>query len=178
MEGKKIKINKTAKGVEISIDHSIKKKELNIITLWLALWSVSGVIILVNLFMPYPKETRLLMVVFLTFWAYFEATVYNAYVWKKKGIEILTLKDGAMEIRSNGRKESLLTVDLTKIDELILAPENKFREAMTNSFWNIGEPAVFIKTKERSIGFGRQLSREEATRIEKAVRPFLKKVVV
>ncbi len=176
MEGKKIKFNRSPKSLEISIDHSIKKKELNVLALWLALWTISGIIIAVNLFMPYPKETRLAMVVFLAFWAYFEATVYNAYSWKKKGLETLTVKEGTIEIKSVGRKDTVFSIPVESIQELILAPDNKFRDSMTSSFWNIGEPAVFIKTKERSIGFGRQLSREEATKIEKAVKPFIKVV--
>jgi hypothetical protein len=167
---KKININKTSSALEIIIDHSIEKKKLNMIGMWLTLWTICGLIIITSFFF-YPKEGKLMIVVFLTFWAYFEAMVYKAFRWKKSGMEKLVVKDKQVSITTYDGREKTITIEADKIKSVYLAPESKFRTTMTGSFWDIGESAIFIKTGGRNIGFGKQLSREEAIKIEKLLKP-------
>jgi hypothetical protein len=171
---KKINYVKTPKSLEITIEHKIEKKKLNMIGVWLVLWTICGVVVMASLAMPFPKETRLMMFVFLTFWGYFEASVFKAYKWKRAGVEKLIWSGDTVEVIRNDGKENKVTVQTEKIRSVFLAPDNKFRTAMNDSFWNIGEPAVYIKTGARNIGFGRQLSREEAVKIEKLLKPLEK----
>lgn len=176
MEPKKITYTKGQGTLEVSIDHRISKKKLNMIGMWLALWTVCGLIILVNLFFPYEREARLMLIIWMCFWAYFEVRVFKAFKWKKNGAEKLVLENGEVVItRFNGKEESTRFA-LEKVKEFNLAPESKFRNSMNNSFWNIGEPALYFKTGERTIGFGRQLSREEAEKIERLLRPFIRRI--
>ena len=66
-----------------------EKKKTNLLFLWLMAWSVSGVIILMNYFKLTNDSTKLMIIVWLGFWAYFEFKIVRVFMWKRFGQEKL-----------------------------------------------------------------------------------------
>src|SRR3954466_3641234 len=73
------------------------KKKLWALFLWLMAWTICGVIVFANYFNMTTKETKIFIIVYLSFWAYFEYKIARAYTWKKFGKEKLWIKKGKLQ---------------------------------------------------------------------------------
>ena len=63
------------------------KRKLWILFLWLMAWTVCGMIVFANYFNLTNRDTKIFIIVYLSFWVYFEYKIGRAYTWKKFGKE-------------------------------------------------------------------------------------------
>ncbi|HEX7412742.1 MAG TPA: hypothetical protein VF411_01765, partial [Bacteroidia bacterium] len=66
---------------------TIANWKLYLLFVWLLLWTVSGIIVIGNYFTLSNSNTKIMMVVWLGFWAYFEFRIGKAFLFKKFGKE-------------------------------------------------------------------------------------------
>lgn len=167
----KVIVKKEKNRIEVTVDHQVRKAQLNVVLAWLLIWTLCGGIIFTSLFFPFEREAKMMIIVWLVFWVYFELKAFRTYKWKKEGLETLIVENKEIILRQSGtdaeKKFNVKDVQMTVV------PENKFRSAMSASFWSMGEPSIYFRAGRSNHGFGRQLSREEAIRIEKLIRPYL-----
>ena len=78
--GNRISIKRSEKGISIVII-SLKEKTKNILlTIYLFLWSISGIIVFSQYLVAPDPNTKLAMLVWMAFWAYFEYKIFKAYM--------------------------------------------------------------------------------------------------
>ena len=65
------------------------KKKTNLLFLWLLAWTISGVIVIGNYFTIMQDKTKLLLIIWIAFWAYFEFKIVRVFMWKQFGKEKL-----------------------------------------------------------------------------------------
>ncbi len=154
------------------------KKKTNLLFLWLMAWSVSGIIILVNYFKLTQENAKLMIIVWLAFWAYFEFKIIRVYMWKRFGKEKLWIKNGTLLYQQdiNGRGK-VKEYDLNLISDFSLVElvNGSIADTFSQTFWVKGGERIEFTCQAKIIKFGMQLTDEEATKIIIALNKFLKK---
>jgi hypothetical protein len=149
---------------------------------WLMLWLACGAVVVWQLWMPMPRENKLILFVYLAFWAYFAFRVWNAFWWRKNGVEIIRLSITGLtyEKRVNGRGLPM-PYSYEGITSLQVSEPGKssFAAVMEDSYWVIGAERLVFFYNGKKIGLGLQLSKKESEEVfrelEKSLKLFRKR---
>lgn len=153
------------------------KKKVNLLFLWLMAWTVSGFIVLANYFKLTNDNAKLMIIVWLAFWAYFEFKITKVYMWKRFGKEKLWVKNGTLlyqqDINGKGKVKEF---DLNLISDFSLIPltTGSIADTFAQTFWVKGGERIEFTSQAKLIKFGMQLNDEDANKIITALSKFLK----
>lgn len=171
--GERISILKTENLLSIVILATNDKRKLALLFFWLLAWSVCGVIVMVNFFQVSTKDARLFLIVYLSFWAYFEFSIIRVFMWRKYGKEKLWIKSGKlyyqMEMYGKGKIREFETDLIRDLQILELRPTN-FLDSLNQSFWVKGGERLELKYQAKTLRFALQVSDEEAKTILKEIK--------
>ena len=174
--GDRISILKKQDLLSIVILPTTNKLKLNVMFFWLLAWSVCGVIVLANYFKMDDKDSKLFMLIYLSFWAYFEFNISRAFIWKKFGKEKLWVSEGILyyqrEINKKGkiREFNLELISPLRVIEL---KATRFTDTINQSFWIKGGERLEFNSQASVVQLGLQISTEEASIIAKEVNRFI-----
>ena len=150
-----------------------EKKKTNLLFLWLFAWSVSGIIILVNYFKLTNDNAKLMIIIWLGFWAYFEFKIIRVYMWKRFGQEKLWIKNGVLHYQQNiNGRGKIKEFDLNLISDwdAIKVEQANIADYFSQTFWVKGGERIEFICQGKLIKFGMQLPDEEATKILAAIK--------
>ena len=150
-----------------------EKKKTNLLFLWLMAWSVSGMIILVNYFKLTNDNAKLMIIVWLAFWAYFEFKIIRVYMWKRFGQEKLWIKNGVLHYQQNiNGRGKIKEYDLNLISDwsVINVEEANIADAFSQTFWVKGGERLEFICQGKLVKFGMQLPTEDAAKILTAIK--------
>ncbi|MBA3665120.1 MAG: hypothetical protein H0W61_13045, partial [Bacteroidetes bacterium] len=141
------------------------KKKLNLLLLWLFAWTTCGVIVMANYFRLTDHNTKLFVIIYLSFWAYYEYIVVKAFMWRKSGKEKIWIKGGVFFYQKevNGRGK-IKEYDISLINDLkvIEVKDGNFSDYLNKSFWITGGERLEMACQSKLVRFGMQLSDKEA----------------
>jgi hypothetical protein len=154
------------------------KKKLLLMFLWLLAWTVCGVIVFGNYFSITDKNAKIFILVYLSFWAYFEFKITRAFLWKRFGKEKLWIKGGTLyyqrEVSGRGKIREF-DAELISDLQLIEVSYSSFADTINQSFWIKGGERLEFQCQSKTIRFGMQLREGEALDVFKKLKAFLKK---
>lgn len=165
--------------LSIVILPTTEKKKLNLMLLWLLAWTACGVIVFANYFKLNNQDAKLFIIIYLSFWFYFEYKIARAFIWKKFGKEKIWFKAGKLfyqrEIRGTGK---IKEYDLNVINEvkLIEVSRASFADTINQSFWIKGGERIEFQYMSKTIRLGMQLNDKEAYDVIREIKSYLKKV--
>lgn len=175
--GKRISIKRKENEISIVII-SLKEKAKNILlTIYLALWSLSGIIVFSQYLVIPDPNTRLALLVWMAFWAYFEYKIFKAYMWRKFGVEKIKLRDRKfLYKRDRAGKGKVKEYEYDFIKELKFTEpkENSFFENINNSYWVIAGERLAFDYYGKEIKFGIQLDEADAKALLKLISKEIK----
>jgi uncharacterized membrane protein len=94
--GERISILKKEKLLSVVILPTTDKKKLGLLFLWLLAWTVCGIIVFVNYFKLTEQKEKIFILIYLSFWLYFEFNIARTFIWKKFGKEKLWIQDNVL----------------------------------------------------------------------------------
>ena len=154
------------------------KKKTNLLFLWLLAWTISGFIVIGNYFTITQDKAKLLLIIWIAFWAYFEFKIIRVFMWKRFGKEKLWIKNGLLLYKEdiNGRGK-IKEFDLNLISnlELITLTNGSIADTFSQTFWVKGGERIQFTCQSKVIKFGMQLADDEAKKIISALNKQLKK---
>jgi hypothetical protein len=154
------------------------KKKTNLLFLWLLAWTISGVIVIGNYFTITQDKAKLLLIIWIAFWAYFEFKIIRVFMWKRFGKEKLWIKNGLLLYKEdiNGRgKTKEFDLNLISNLELITLTNGSIADTFSQTFWVKGGERIQFTCQSKVIKFGMQLADDEAKKIISALNKQLKK---
>lgn len=154
------------------------KKKTNLLFLWLLAWTISGVIVIGNYFTITQDKAKLLIIIWIAFWAYFEFKIVRVFMWKRFGKEKLWIKNGLLLYKEdiNGRgKTKEFDLNLISNLELITLTNGSIADTFSQTFWVKGGERIQFTCQSKVIKFGMQLADDEAKKIISALNKQLKK---
>lgn len=177
--GKRISIlRKDAEGLlSIVILPEAARLKLLLLLGWLLAWSVCGVIVFVNYFTTTDPNVKLFIIIYLSFWGYFEFNILRTFIWKRSGKEKLWIQHGILhyqrEVNGRGRIREY-NLDLVQGLKVIALSKTRLADTINQSFWVRGGERLEFSTQGRVVSFGMQVSDEEAQLLFKELAGFLK----
>jgi hypothetical protein len=176
--GERVSILKKDELLSIVILPKRDTRKLWLMFLWLMAWTVCGLIVFANYFKTVDQNSKLFIIIYLAFWAYFEYKIVRAFIWRRSGKEKLWVSDGKVHYKQdiNGRGKTQ-EFDFSLIQDLQLIPseEGSFANVINSSFWIKGDERVAFTCQHRTIRFGMQLSDKEAKAIVHEITDFILK---
>ncbi len=172
----RIQLSNDRKTLEIpSIADATK---LKILIVWFILWTISGMIVFTQFFVPTSRDVKVWYAVWMAFWAYFEYKASVLLSYRRKGKEILQFSESGFTFRRdiNGRGidkvyeraeiKNIRTVDFK--DKKVIARVQPL-------YWNMGYETVLFDYKGKEEALGLQLTEEEAQQLVKIMKQRLNK---
>ena len=151
--------------------------KLYLLTAWFLLWSVSGCIVAANYFTLTNTNLKLVLIMWLGFWAYFEFTIGKALMFRKYGKEKIWIKGGKLfywrEVAGRGKKlefEKEMVKDLDMIEK----KKNDFFAFMNESFWVIGGESISFKYASKAYLMGLQLPEADGRELLRQIKHALR----
>ena len=172
----RISILKKDRILSIVILSTTDKKKLALLFLWLLAWSVCGVIVLANYFQITNDKAKLFIIVYLSFWAYFEFNIVRAFIWKKYGKEKIWVQEGILhyqrEINKKGKVQEFNLALITNL-KLIELTTTSIADNFNQTFWVKGGERLEFTYQAKTIRLGMQIKDEEARIIYNELKAFL-----
>jgi hypothetical protein len=174
--GERISILKKDDLLSVVILPKADKKKLALMFFWLLAWSVCGLIVFVNYFQVSSKDAKLFIIVYMSFWAYFEFKIARAFMWRKYGKEKLWISDGTVHYQQEiARRGKVQQFDYSLIQDLKMIEKNEysFADFINSSFWIKGGERIAFTCQHKTIRFGMQLEDKEAKAIIHEIEQFV-----
>jgi hypothetical protein len=172
----RIKLSNDRKTVEIpSIEDATK---LKILIVWFVLWTVSGMVVFSQFFMPSTRDVKVMYAIWMAFWAYFEYKASVLLSWRRKGKEILQFSESGFTLRRDINGRGIDKVYVREEIKNIRTVDFKDRKVMARVmplYWNMGYETVLFDYKGKEEALGLQLTEEEALQLVKAMKQRLNK---
>ena len=163
--------------LSIVILPSQDRRKLTLLFLWLMAWTVCGILVFANYFRISDANAKIFLIVYLSFWAYFEFNIMRAFIWKKFGREKLWIRDGLIhyqkEINKKGKVQEF-NADLVSKLRMIELSSGSFADTFNQSYWVKGGERLEFNAQAKVIRLGMQISDEEARLILNEVNAYLK----
>lgn len=149
-----------------------------ILLVWLVVWTLCGIIVFSQFFSNMSREEKLLMAVWMAFWAYFEFKITSVYAWRKNGSERIVITPeqfiySSLQSQKVIKKEYYLE-NLSDL-EMYEFGKNNFTDSFQTSYWVKGNESIFFTNFGAKIGFGFQLNKEEAAQVFQAIHKKIKR---
>jgi len=163
--------------LSIVILPGLDNKRLFAMFLWMLAWTVCGIVVFINYFTITDKDLKLFILVYLSFWAYFEIAIVRSFMWKRWGREKIWIQDGILHYQKELNKRGKInTYELSLISnvELVELKPTRFTDTISQSFWVKGGERLEFQSQGKNIRFGMQLSDNEAKSIRKEINQLIK----
>lgn len=171
--GKRISVLKKDNTFSLVILPTGDKKKTMLLFLWLLAWSVSGVIIIGNYFTLTNEKAKMMIIVWLGFWAYFEYKIVKVFMWKRFGQEKLWIKNGILHYQQsiNG-KGKIQEFDINLVSDWRIIPldSTSFADQFNQTFWVKGGERLEFTCQGRVIKFGFQILDDDANLVFKEIK--------
>jgi len=149
--------------------------------IWFIAWLLIGALVFQELGRLDPEaELRVVLFVFLGFWAYYLFRILRALYWQWKGRESLLLKKDELMIKEAfsdlGKAFRHPTSKVFPMEDRV--KELGFFALFEDSFWSIGRGELQFQVNGRTYYFGKSLSQEELDALKKLFNKKLKEFQV
>jgi len=144
-----------------------------VMLVWLTLWSICGAMVLYQLYIASDKNTKIICIIYMGFWSYFEFLIIRIYRWRKFGKEIIELENKNLiltrSVKGKGIPARFSLLDITNIHIDINEKGTMFGKLLFDEYWTAGAESIKFYNKKTQHGFGLQLTEKEAKQVLKAL---------
>jgi hypothetical protein len=174
--GDRISVLKKEDLLSIVILPLTENSKLRVMLTWLGAWTICGIIVMFNFPSMKDQNSKLFVIVYLSFWAYYEYKITKAFLWRTYGKEKLWIKGGKLfyqkEIKGKGKVKEY---DLELVSDLKVVEinEGNFFDFINKSFWVTGGERLELACQGKVMRFGMQLSDKEASSLFKDLSQFI-----
>jgi hypothetical protein len=171
--GKRISVKRSDNEISIVIVSQSEKLKNILLFSWFFIWTVSGIVVMSQYFKAPDPNTKVMLIVWMGFWIYFEYRIFRAFMWRKYGVEKIKLRENKFfykrDVAGKG-KVKVYEFDFIKDLRIIEPKENSFADSMSNSYWLVAGEKIAFDYYGREIRFAMQIEDVEAKALLKLIR--------
>lgn len=150
----------------VIVSTKIDRWKEGLLMMWVMCWTASGVYFMYELATgDYDDQTKIAIVIMLGFWAYFEFRIGKALLWRKWGMEFISLDEDTFSMKKSigkyGKSKRFYWDSMSKMKPIEVGERSVFGN-LESSFWFVGGERIQFTVKKKMFKFGRQLSAKEA----------------
>lgn len=169
----KVSIDDTDERCSVVIEQRVHGWKRTLFITWFVFWSLCGVYFIMALALEPARETKLIVALFLVFWAYYAWKIGNALMWRLRGVEQWRIADGVLTVKDSingyGKAKEYFVENITGF-EVMDVDERSWKWQMSNSPWQIGGERVSFTYQGKTVALGKGLSASAANKVVKKVR--------
>jgi hypothetical protein len=159
--------------LSIVISSAINRTKAKNIGIIFFLWLIGGIVIGVNYFRIEDHNTKIFILVWLAFWAYFSYVIGKAFFWQWSGKELIKIRSGKLIYKKdvNGRGW-VMDYDLEKISKMRKYGEKTpgWLQKFGGDYWSVDCDSLAFDYEGKEVAIGYKLSEKESDRILKLLR--------
>ncbi len=165
----------------VVISPTIEKWEMGSLFVWLLAWTACGFgFVYYMVFGGLETKEIGILLMTMVFWIYFEIRITRAFLWRKFGLEIIsinkeriTIKDSILSI-GQAKAYDLAFIDKETVIDTHVDPQS-FGKVMNDSFWQVGHGTVVFDYQDKEVFFGTQLENSDSAALAKLMRKLIVK---
>lgn len=158
---------------------SISNTKMYLLFFWLLAWTISGILVMINYFSVSEESTKIILIIWMAFWMYFEFKIGRAFLFRKFGKENLWIKKGKMFYQREifGRGKTLeFNVELINEPKVTMPKQEDFLAQINESFWVISGERISFQYGAKTYRFALQLGESDSNEVlklfKKAIHQF------
>lgn len=175
--GKRISIKRSDNETSIVIVSQSEKVKNILLFSWFFIWTVSGIVVMAQYFAIPDPNTKVMLMVWIAFWAYFEYRIFKAFMWRKYGVEKIKLRENKLfykrDVAGKG-KVKVYEYDFIKDLRIIEQKENSFADSMNTSYWLVAGEKIAFDYYGKEIRLALQIENDEAKALLKVITAAVK----
>lgn len=157
----------------IIIEPEVKSWVSALMGAWVFMWYVIGAIVIWALFtLELKDQEKVILFVFITFWAYYGVRVSRGFFWLIWGREHIKINETALiykkSIKGYGKAIPYYLENITKV-RVHIPKEKSFQTAWESSPWIRGGERIEFDYMGKMVKFGRKLDEKDAQQLFKFV---------
>jgi hypothetical protein len=153
----------------IVISTRIERIKETLLLFWVLCWTACGAIVIHQLFtVGHDEDVQIALFIFMAFWVYFEYRIGKIFLWRKWGMEMISLDEAEFTYkRSIGRYGKAKRFYHDKMTKMEVDPDRPKSATINieNSFWFLGGERVKFKYEKNVVKFGRQITFLESNQL-------------
>lgn len=130
---------------------------------WTFALTLCGLYIFFRTFSDDPAEQKLVYIVFLAFFGYFEYMALYAFFWRLQGKEELRVGNGELRIRSGAFKikEERIPFEAIKRIGPVHYDEGAFKTQFESAYYVVGMEGLEVELSDKKLRFGEKLDEKD-----------------
>ncbi|TND08396.1 MAG: hypothetical protein FD123_2192 [Bacteroidetes bacterium] len=168
---------KNDKDLSIVISASADKRKNNLLLAWLVAWTLCGGYIIYNYFQLTDNKMKVMTLIWIAFWLYFEYTIAKAWQWKRFGKEVIKVKDGKLSMKRDIQGRGIVySFDARHISDIRKFEDKTpgWLKKLGEEYWSIGGESLSFRHEQSEIKFGFQLSGDESGQLISLLKYYVK----
>lgn len=144
------------------------KNKVNLLKIWVVLWTLLGSIMFAGLFMNFSGDEKLFILIYMFFWGYFEYKIAYAYYFRQYGLEVVYVQNETVVLRRDilTKKGKEKRFELTEKNPFKrVNDKNVFISNFYNSFWVVAGGTISFGNAKKEQRFGSLLIEEDAVKL-------------
>lgn len=167
----------TADGYQISIASEKHWSMLLFLPLWLAGWTVGGVLAIRSLLDPHSGQPALFIVLWLVAWTFGELFVPYAWLWNAFGKEVVTVRVGTLVLKRDilgfGRSRVFPVSEISHLRASGLFGSFLLGWAGGLNYWGLSGGVIVFDSGGKTHRFGIHLEEDEARQVVEELVKYL-----
>jgi hypothetical protein len=160
----RISVVKNDAGTSIVIAAVTDKKKNRFVLLLLLLWIVGGIVMIWSFPTIAEDKTKLVVIIWLAFWAYFLYVLARLWRWKQHGFEVIKINGDVFkykrDVKGRGWVNDYKLTDMKNVRPSGSESPNWLKN-MGGDFWNTDCDSIRFDFEDKEVSLGYQLSAKE-----------------
>lgn len=171
--GERVSFIDQQKKLTIVINPEDKFWQKGLMSAWFAMWITIGSVMIWSLnTLKLNQQEKLIVIIFLCFWAYYAFKVGRALLWIMWGKELIKIEPDGLtykkSIKGFGKSTVYFLENLEKM-EVYFPKDNSIQAIWENSPWIQNAERIHFQYISKTIRFARKLNEKEANLLFKLV---------
>ena len=172
--GDRITFEHTEDQLRVDIRQNIPPSQMAMLTLWLALWCCLEVAVL-YFWTQEPSEGNAALgyAIYSAFWAFFAFRIAKVWLWRKRGVEVITVDRRGMSISNAFGARGLpdfFAHGRYSLPQRIEENPQQILRTFEQAFWSMGGETLQFSSGKRTMVLGKQLSDRDADTLLKQLQ--------
>lgn len=169
----KVIFSKNNQSALVTIKAKITGWQETLLAVWVLAWTFCGIVVIASFFGEYSRDEKLMMLVYIVFWLYFEYKAVYAFIWKKYGTEYIKIDEEGFlykrDIMGYGTPKKYFKENISKLNAIDLK-DRSFVQSYYNSFWMVGNETINFIYLGKTVGMALGLSNAKRDEVLKFLK--------
>jgi hypothetical protein len=164
--------------VQFIIRGKIERWQEALLTAWIVAWTFIGVVVMREYYYSVEREMRMVLVIFLIFWAYYFWKVGRTWVFRLGGNELIRFEGDVLMLKRSFYtfgKTKRYYADIIKDLEVINLSKTSAAYVYENGWWVLGGEKLAFNYQGRSVKFAMQISDRDAADVFQILSKHIKR---